>query len=696
MSICLALMVPVVIFLLVIMKIRYDSRVQYQQRQEEFLAQGVARQLDNELEIVSHLAEELTNTPWVIQRASSCEVFDKAFTLSNKLRIQNMLSLQCSRSSVFANVAVIFPPQDVVAAKTGWYSIDEFYRSLGYKSEEEQALLDYMVRQRPDMMLYTRSVQDDSFIVLTRLDVYTLPRAVLLVRLDKKALDQKLAALGITNLSGVVIAHDNRIVYEKKGEANTTLLEYTRSSGVCDAQISVYIQKEAIPLFGTQLAAILLPCLFGIVLGLGLSFGIASRGYAPVKKIVDGLHESRLKKESVHEGCDEFVYIQGALSYYEQENQRLEHSMELCFHDARTSIMLRLLHGYFDGDAQAVLEMYHLPVHPDGRYLCILFGSTGTDPARIIRSLVWFEAQLEKMEGIIGIVDDMEGERCAIIGLKPDQTIRDLRDALNDLLASSEEESNVDAPLVTCGTVQQGVLGISLSYQQARRQHLYTLQSLLDEDQPQQRYLYPTDWEVQLINKLKINDVHAAEEMLRRIELENNQLSLSENEHQRLVEEISATIRRVLKEQGIKPHQTETSFAHLYDLVRSLKDDDPHELPVSQMKKRLRELMQEIDQPSELSLKSLANDMNMSLPSLSRLFKETYGIHFSDYVSRLRMENAKALIRSGEIDMLKIAQAAGYESEYSLRRAFSRIEGIRLDDWLKSKENDVSRSCRRS
>ena len=69
-------------------------------------------------------------------------------------------------------------------------------------------------------------------------------------------------------------------------------------------------------------------------------------------------------------------------------------------------------------------------------------------------------------------------------------------------------------------------------------------------------------------------------------------------------------------------------------------------------------------------------DCNLSvwLPQQNRILSS------QDYI--YIPSDAKALIRSGESDMLKIAQAAGYEREYSLRRAFSRIEGIRLDERL--------------
>ncbi|OXM13824.1 hypothetical protein CGZ75_20625 [Paenibacillus herberti] len=84
---------------------------------------------------------------------------------------------------------------------------------------------------------------------------------------------------------------------------------------------------------------------------------------------------------------------------------------------------------------------------------------------------------------------------------------------------------------------------------------------------------------------------------------------------------------------------------------------------------------------SDVSLKSLAAMIDMSVSSVSKTFKEVAGVNFYDYLSRLRMERAKELLRENSGDMEKIASTVGYENVYSFKRAFARYEGIKPGEY---------------
>lgn len=84
----------------------------------------------------------------------------------------------------------------------------------------------------------------------------------------------------------------------------------------------------------------------------------------------------------------------------------------------------------------------------------------------------------------------------------------------------------------------------------------------------------------------------------------------------------------------------------------------------------------------ELSLKDLGQRWNLSVSTVSRLCKEAMGVSFLAYLTSLRLEKAKELLLHSDSTPAQAAEAVGYTSEYSFRRAFSRSENCRLQDWL--------------
>lgn len=88
----------------------------------------------------------------------------------------------------------------------------------------------------------------------------------------------------------------------------------------------------------------------------------------------------------------------------------------------------------------------------------------------------------------------------------------------------------------------------------------------------------------------------------------------------------------------------------------------------------------------ELSLKDLGQRWNLSVSTVSRLCKESLGVSFLAYLTELRLRRAKELLMNADMTPAQAAEAVGYTSEYSFRRAFSRNENCRLQDWMAAQE----------
>ena len=79
---------------------------------------------------------------------------------------------------------------------------------------------------------------------------------------------------------------------------------------------------------------------------------------------------------------------------------------------------------------------------------------------------------------------------------------------------------------------------------------------------------------------------------------------------------------------------------------------------------------------SAMSLKEVAARFDTSVTTVSHLFKSAAGLNFSNYLLRLRMEQAKRLMEREKMELQKLSEAVGYDNKESFKRAFTRYEGI--------------------
>ena len=89
----------------------------------------------------------------------------------------------------------------------------------------------------------------------------------------------------------------------------------------------------------------------------------------------------------------------------------------------------------------------------------------------------------------------------------------------------------------------------------------------------------------------------------------------------------------------------------------------------------------------ELSLNMIADKFHVSVPHLSRIFKESTSQCFTDYLIEKRMEKAKELLSNTNIKISEIASAVGYDNQTSFMRNFKKYTGFAPTVWKKDNIN---------
>jgi len=75
------------------------------------------------------------------------------------------------------------------------------------------------------------------------------------------------------------------------------------------------------------------------------------------------------------------------------------------------------------------------------------------------------------------------------------------------------------------------------------------------------------------------------------------------------------------------------------------------------------------------TLEKLASEIGLSRPAFAQRFKELVGQSMFEYLTMLRMERAKELLRHSGLPLFDIAERVGYTSDLTLTKTFRKLVG---------------------
>lgn len=83
----------------------------------------------------------------------------------------------------------------------------------------------------------------------------------------------------------------------------------------------------------------------------------------------------------------------------------------------------------------------------------------------------------------------------------------------------------------------------------------------------------------------------------------------------------------------------------------------------------------------DITLNTLSNKFYINKYDISRKFTQQIGISFSKYLSRIRVNNAKTLLETTNMNITQIATLSGFQSSSNFARVFKSIIGMTLTDY---------------
>lgn len=86
----------------------------------------------------------------------------------------------------------------------------------------------------------------------------------------------------------------------------------------------------------------------------------------------------------------------------------------------------------------------------------------------------------------------------------------------------------------------------------------------------------------------------------------------------------------------------------------------------------------------DLSLQQIAARFYLSREYISRKFKQQFGLNWSEYLGKMRINNAKLLLQNPSLRVAKIAEMVGFQDEKYFSKVFKKMEGITPAEYRKT------------
>ncbi|MFC5470935.1 helix-turn-helix domain-containing protein [Cohnella suwonensis] len=207
--------------------------------------------------------------------------------------------------------------------------------------------------------------------------------------------------------------------------------------------------------------------------------------------------------------------------------------------------------------------------------------------------------------------------------------------------------------------------------------------------------------EKELVAALKLDDAEAVQATMTAIFQSIRRERLSPVAAQMIFNELLGMINRICREMQIDTEHAYSASAPPHEVMASLETLDEIQSWLEGIFHRLLRLLhrseERIASPNirkaaaymkkhlheNLSLGDVADQVGISAPYLSQIFKEEQGIGFLDYFMELRLDKAKTLLLEEKLELKEIAAACGFNNYPYFFNVFKKKVGMTPGAYVK-------------
>lgn len=682
------------------------ERARAAEQQRSLQAEKISTQLDDMWKSAGSVGELLNNSSWVEKYKSDTDVFDADFDLVSRQEISQTLQNVCLSSTVVQDIGVIYPRKNTVITPQGWFDLQEYQTFLqrNHLVETENFLDDVLGMTGGFSKLYAEDFAEttpDTLVYVSQLDILDSPRAIAVIYLDKSVIARQLQQISGAQVCAVRIANaagDTRmqLTLAEPDPDDIVTMQLASRNMLLNYEIS--FENQRMPFMQGAGGYLLIS---GVaVLSMLLAYALAKMQYSPVNRLMRML----TAKTGVNSQSGDMDTIAFCIDNLFADNESLKKMVTSYQQTLNRQQVVQLLRGYFNEDVARLMQGSDNLFTENFVYAVLVLqrikdnrespDEQAQENARYIVILQHIVEKLCQEQNHCELVEQVDGNTAVIIEF-PAMPDRDALMAIAETVHAALAEQDIESRAFV-GRPCRGLAGISTSYQAAvETMQTDTGHHTVVYAQPQMEYYYPIEWESRLMTAVQDGNIIQVRSILHHLYEENRRLHLSAP----LVSRISLLLTEDLHRTAVsmdlapellaefrEPHpaqRLETVFATAEKTAEIICAEAARrkESAADNVSRSLVEYVNTHIFDPELSLKQLGDEFSVSTASVSRIFKKSAGENFYHYITQKRIARAKELLLIQGYCPAQIAEAVGYDSEYSFKRAFVRTVGMAPRDY---------------
>ncbi|MEG0691458.1 MAG: AraC family transcriptional regulator [Oscillospiraceae bacterium] len=672
-------------------------------------AQQLSEVLDSGFYESYLFGNRLMSTSWVQKAYSNSDIITRYFDQTKKQEVVEELILHKISIGIAENIVVVLPKKDIAIDTTAWSDIESSLSRLGFTTLKQQIAILSQIRQSSYSKLYNyesfgiTDKSKDDILIMQSIDFLSSPRAVLLLRIKNSFISKIINKVGQKSLLSVKIIQGDEVIYSRTLKEKDNYKENDIYSVALPSD-SYYLNYELDYVddrsMFLQIVIGVLVFLLLTILGTFIAYYLTAISYRPIERFF-----SKAGIENRSQYNDEFEVIQNLFNEIKNEKESLQKSLQRLQETSENNQLHDMLRGYFD-DENVENKLASLKINYSNDDYFKVFSVKINQIENTSSEEDMFNLYLCIQSGLLTqplsfkIVSINLQNMVIIFQASSKKALLNLNETIELIKRYIRDKENISVDIIN-GNIHKGYIGISKSYQEAKeeqdnvlmRKSIHINSALLSNI----RYYYPTDWEIQLINQLKVGNRETSLKIIDEIQKENMSRELPQNINIkvtmlvfdtliRVADELNMNIQNLtsIYESSVIEDNAENQWSSLKDILIEITQSNQGDSSNEDNSAQIIEYVRDNFADYNLSLKSLGKRFDMSISAVSRVFKGSAKINFSDYLCKIRMEKSKEYMKENNYSMDEISKLVGYDNVLSFKRAFMRCEGIKPTEYKKN------------
>lgn len=459
-----------------------------------------------------------------------------------------------------------------------------------------------------------------------------------------------------------------------------------------------------------------------IPIGLTISYLLSRRNYTPLKRLLEWINEKAMYDPESFEQGNEIDILEKVLRLSFEEQEKLIAQIHNRKNELIISAIRNLLYGTYGQDDSVEEVFKRNDLHLLSKQFAVILinierkhnstqeASYPQDLLGFIITNVFGELASKNHQGFVVPID--ANRYSCLVNFSP----ADMSKMQQDLLSIAQEgkkflEENFGIYFtIGLSTIHSELNGIHQAFQEALYAMEYRLTlgsnqiiSYKEESQYDSIYTFSfkTDHSINLFIKEPKDDDQIHSFVRELFENMNIDSSTSPVVARDFMHDVAGSLCKAINDmlpqnmpwkENIYNRLINCDTLELFrsELINILKEYQEYLIGKSclySISAQVRKYIEENFHDPSLSVNTLGDRFDLSPSYLSKIFKDENEISIPDYISKVRIDNAKELLRNTDKTIQKIAEETGFLSSSVFIRVFKKMEGITPGAYRKLYEN---------